>query len=74
MWRAARRRRPDVVSAGLLGSAIVDAFAADVRPIIEQIQASDVGSPGGVAKALTAHGVRTARGGGCVDRCASEQR
>src|SRR5262245_13971918 len=63
MWRAARRRRPDVVSARLLGSATVDAFAANVRPVIEQIQASGVGSPRDVAKALTAHGVRTARGG-----------
>jgi DNA invertase Pin-like site-specific DNA recombinase len=44
-------------------SAAADAFAANVRPIIEQIQASGVGSLRGVAKALTARGVRTARGG-----------
>jgi hypothetical protein len=34
-----------------------DAFAANVRSIIEQIQAS------GVARALTARGIKTARGG-----------
>jgi DNA invertase Pin-like site-specific DNA recombinase len=44
-------------------SAAADAFAANVRPIIEQIQASGVSSLRGVAKALTARGVRTARGG-----------
>jgi len=43
-------------------SAAADAFAANVRPIIEQIQASGVGSLRGVAKALNARGVRTARG------------
>jgi DNA invertase Pin-like site-specific DNA recombinase len=43
--------------------AAADAFAANVRPIIEQIQASGVSSLRGVAKALTARGVRTARGG-----------
>ena len=40
-----------------------DVFAANVRPIIEQIQASGVSSLRGVARALTARGVRTARGG-----------
>ena len=44
-------------------SAAADAFAANVRPIIEQIQASGVSSLRGVARALTARGVRTARGG-----------
>jgi DNA invertase Pin-like site-specific DNA recombinase len=43
-------------------SAAADAFAANVRPIIEQIQASGVSSLRGVAKALNARGVRTARG------------
>jgi DNA invertase Pin-like site-specific DNA recombinase len=42
--------------------AAADAFAANTRPIIEQIQASGVSSLRGVAKALNARGVRTARG------------
>jgi DNA invertase Pin-like site-specific DNA recombinase len=44
-------------------STAADAFAANVRPIIEQIRASGVSSLRGVARALTARGVRTARGG-----------
>jgi DNA invertase Pin-like site-specific DNA recombinase len=38
-------------------------FAAEVLPIIREIQASGVSSLGGVAKALSERGVRTARGG-----------
>jgi DNA invertase Pin-like site-specific DNA recombinase len=44
-------------------SEAADAFAANVRPIIEQIRTSGVSSLRGVARALTARGVRTARGG-----------
>jgi len=40
-----------------------DAFAANVRPIIREIQASGVSSFQGIARALAARGVRTARGG-----------
>jgi DNA invertase Pin-like site-specific DNA recombinase len=40
-----------------------DAFAAGVLPIIRQIQKSGVSSLRGVAKALSACGVKTARGG-----------
>ena len=40
-----------------------DAFAANVRPIIKEIQASGVTSLRGIARALTARGVKTARGG-----------
>lgn len=40
-----------------------DAFAANVRPIIKEIQASGVTSLHGIARALTARGVKTARGG-----------
>jgi DNA invertase Pin-like site-specific DNA recombinase len=40
-----------------------DAFAANVRPIIKEIQASGVTSLRGVAKALSARGIKTARGG-----------
>jgi DNA invertase Pin-like site-specific DNA recombinase len=43
-------------------SAAADAFAANVRPIIKEIQNSGVSSLRGVAKALNARGVRTARG------------
>jgi DNA invertase Pin-like site-specific DNA recombinase len=44
-------------------SKAADAFAANVRPIIKEIQNSGVSSLRGVAKALNARGVRTARGG-----------
>jgi len=40
-----------------------DAFAANVRPIIKEIQASGISSLRGFAKALTARGIKTARGG-----------
>jgi DNA invertase Pin-like site-specific DNA recombinase len=40
-----------------------DRFAANVVPVIESIQASGISSLGGLAKALNARGVRTARGG-----------
>ena len=43
-------------------SAAADTFAANLRPIIEQIRASGISSLRGVAKALNARGVRTARG------------
>jgi DNA invertase Pin-like site-specific DNA recombinase len=40
-----------------------DAFAANVRPIIEEIRASGVTSLRAIARALVARGVRTRRGG-----------
>jgi DNA invertase Pin-like site-specific DNA recombinase len=40
-----------------------DAFAANVRPIIREIQSTGIASLRGVAKALTARGIKTARGG-----------
>ena len=43
--------------------AAADAFAANVRPIIREIQASGVQSFRGIARALTARGIKTARGG-----------
>jgi len=44
--------------------AAADAFAANVRPIIKEIQnGGGVSSLRGVAKALTARGIKTARGG-----------
>jgi DNA invertase Pin-like site-specific DNA recombinase len=47
-------------------SEAADAFAANVRPIIKEIQASGVSSLRGVARALTARGVPTARGAPCL--------
>ena len=44
-------------------AAAADAFAAKVRPIIREIQNSGVTSLRGVARALTARGIRTVRGG-----------
>ena len=43
-------------------STAADTFAANVRPIIKEIQNSGVSSLRGVAKALNARGIRTARG------------
>ena len=43
--------------------AAADAFAANLLPIIREIRASGVQSLRGIAKALTARGVKTARGG-----------
>jgi DNA invertase Pin-like site-specific DNA recombinase len=51
----------DKASAATIAAA--DAFAANVRPIIEQIRASGVQSLRGIARALAARGVKTARGG-----------
>ena len=48
-------------------SEAANAFAANVRPIIKDIQASGVSSLRGVARALTARGVPTARGGSWSD-------
>src|SRR5262249_56348503 len=48
-------------------SEIADAFAANVRRIIKEIQASGVSTLPGVARALTARGVPTARGGSWSD-------
>lgn len=48
-------------------SEAADAFAANVRPIIKEIQASGLSSLRGVARALMARGVPTARGGSWSD-------
>jgi hypothetical protein len=48
-------------------SEAADAFAANVRPIIKEIQASGVSSMRGIARALAARGVKTARGGDWSD-------
>ena len=59
------RRRHFSARAGVTAARIAaaDAFAANVRPIIREIQKSGVNSLRGVAKALSARGVKTARGG-----------
>ncbi|HEX3410317.1 MAG TPA: recombinase family protein [Stellaceae bacterium] len=44
-------------------SSNADAFAANVLPIVRQIQASGVTVPQGIADALNARGIHTARGG-----------
>jgi DNA invertase Pin-like site-specific DNA recombinase len=58
---------PKIATARVLGSAAnksaADRFAANVVPLIRQIQASGATSLRGVAAALTARGVPTARGG-----------
>jgi DNA invertase Pin-like site-specific DNA recombinase len=48
-------------------SELADAFAANVRPIIKEVQASGVTSLRGIARALAARGVKTARGGDWSD-------
>ena len=48
-------------------SEAADAFAANVGPIIKEIQASGVSSMRGIARALSARGVKTARGGDWSD-------
>jgi DNA invertase Pin-like site-specific DNA recombinase len=53
-----------VVLARAAASANADRFAASVRPIIDGIRASGITSYKGIAAALNARGVRTARGAG----------
>ena len=58
---------PKIAAARVLGSAAnknaADRFAANVAPVIRQVQASGATSLRSVAAALTARGVPTARGG-----------
>jgi DNA invertase Pin-like site-specific DNA recombinase len=61
--RLAAARRASIVAR----TEIADAFAANVRPIIKEIQASGVTSLRGIARALAARGVKTARGGDWSD-------
>jgi DNA invertase Pin-like site-specific DNA recombinase len=57
--------RPLAVAAN---KAAAERYAANVVPIIRQIQASGVSSFRGVARALTARGVKSARGGAWTAR------
>lgn len=59
------RARPLAVAAN---KAAAESYAANVVPIIRQIQASGVSSLRGVARALTARGVKSARGGAWTAR------
>jgi DNA invertase Pin-like site-specific DNA recombinase len=58
---------PRAAEAATLGSAAIraeaDRFAANVRPIIESLQAAGITTHKALAEALNARGVRTARGG-----------
>lgn len=45
------------------GRSRADAFAANVVPIVESIRASGIGTLAGIAEALNARGIKTARGG-----------
>ncbi len=47
--------------------AAADAFAANVLPIVRQIEASGATTPRAIAAALNARGIRTARGGAWHD-------
>jgi DNA invertase Pin-like site-specific DNA recombinase len=55
-----------------VNAAAADAFARNVLPIIRQIQASGVTSLRGIARALDARGIATARGGSWEARTVSE--
>lgn len=50
-----------------MNRAAADAFAANVLPIVRQIQTSGATTPRAVAAALNARGIRTARGGAWHD-------
>jgi DNA invertase Pin-like site-specific DNA recombinase len=50
-----------------INRAAADAFAANVLPIVKQIQAAGAATPRAIAAALNARGIRTARGGAWHD-------
>lgn len=47
--------------------AAADSFAANVLPVVRQIQAAGATTPRAIAAALNARGIRTARGGAWHD-------
>jgi DNA invertase Pin-like site-specific DNA recombinase len=51
------------VKAHAANRAAADQFASNVLPVVREIQAAGITSLGGIATALDARGVRTARGG-----------
>lgn len=56
-------KQVDARPAGWAANNAADAFAANVLPIIEDIKRSGVRSLRGIAAALAARGIKTARGG-----------
>jgi DNA invertase Pin-like site-specific DNA recombinase len=68
---AALGNRTNLSEAQALGAtankAAADAFAANVLPVVRQIQASGVTTFRAIAEALNARGIRTARGGAWHD-------
>ena len=46
-----------------MNRAAADAFAANVLPVVRQIQATGATTSRAIAQALNARGIRTARGG-----------
>jgi DNA invertase Pin-like site-specific DNA recombinase len=55
------------VKAHAANRAAADAFAANVLPIVRQIEAAGATTPRAIAAALNARGIRTVRGGGWYD-------
>lgn len=63
-----RTNLPDAAAKGNEANrAAADAFAANVLPVVKQIQAAGSTTPRAIAAALNARGIRTARGGAWYD-------
>ncbi len=63
-----RTNLPDAQAKGAVANrAAADAFAANVLPIVRQIEAAGATTPRAIAAALNTRGIRTARGGGWYD-------
>ena len=66
-WRRTRANPRNLAEADTKGAATqraeADAFAANVLPIIRQIEAAGATTHRAIAEVLNARGVRTARGG-----------
>jgi DNA invertase Pin-like site-specific DNA recombinase len=59
-----RTNLPEAAAKGASANrAAADAFAANVLPVVRQIEASGITTLRGIAEALNARGIRTARGG-----------
>jgi DNA invertase Pin-like site-specific DNA recombinase len=65
--RGVRLGCPNPTKGAVLAASILreraDIFAANVLPVIRQVQAAGILTLGGIAEALNARGIRTARGG-----------
>jgi DNA invertase Pin-like site-specific DNA recombinase len=63
-----RTNLPDAQAMGAVANrAAANQFAANVLPIVRQIEAAGAKTPRAIAAALNARGIRTARGGGWHD-------